>query len=116
IRAYNAAQQYSAYSAEIAVGEDAVKAEIVPDGYWAQNATKPLEVRNIPHGWTVKIFNNQGFEVKSYQNGQTDGVDWTWDFTNEHGRRVAKSLYLIKILDDSGSVVRDGRFVVQSDG
>ena len=90
-------------------------ARIVPDGYWAHDTRKPLEVRDLPPGWTVRIFDTGGSEVRSFRNAQTDGLDWTWNFENDHGRRVAKSLYLIRVVDESGSVKRSGRFVVRSD-
>jgi parallel beta-helix repeat protein len=91
-------------------------ARIVPDGYWIHDVSKPLEVRNLPLGWTVKIFDTSGYEVRSFRNSQSEGMDWVWDFENDHGRRVAKSLYLIRVIDQGGSVRSSGRFVVQSDG
>jgi hypothetical protein len=88
---------------------------IVPDGYWAHDPNKPLEVRDLPSGWTVRIFDTGGYEVRTFRNGQPEGIDWTWNFENDHGRRVAKSLYLIRVVDDAGSVRRSGRFVVRAD-
>jgi uncharacterized lipoprotein YbaY len=90
-------------------------AKIVPDGYWAHDVNRPLEVRNLPRGWTVKIFDTAGYEVRNFKNSESDGLDWIWDFENDHGRRVAKSLYLIRVIDEAGSVRSSGRFVVQSD-
>jgi hypothetical protein len=94
---------------------DNMLARIVPDGYWAHDASKPLEVRDLPSGWTVRIFDAAGSEVRSFKNAESDGIDWTWNFLNNHGRRVAKSLYLVRIIDEAGSVKRSGRFVVRSD-
>ncbi len=93
-------------------GEDVA---IVPNGYWAHEPTRPLEIQNLPSGWTVKIFDTSGSEVRSYKNANGDGEDWNWDFSNDHGRRVAKSMYLVRVLDTGGSVRESGRFVVQSD-
>jgi hypothetical protein len=90
-------------------------ARIVPDGYWAHDAMKELEVRDLPLGWTVRIFDTAGSEVRSFRNGESDGFDWTWNFLSDHGRHVAKSLYLIRVVDESGSIKRSGRFVVRSD-
>jgi hypothetical protein len=94
---------------------DNMLARIVPDGYWAHDPAKPLEIRDLPPGWTVRIFDTGGYEVRSFRNSEGTGVDWTWDFENDHGRRVAKSLYLIRIIDEAGSVRRSGRFVVRSE-
>jgi uncharacterized repeat protein (TIGR02543 family) len=86
---------------------------IVPDGYWAEDPSRPLEVRNIPPGWRVKIFNTAGLEVRNFRNDGGAAVDWTWDFANGSGRLVAKSMYLVRVVDDRGSVKKTGKFVVQ---
>ena len=91
-------------------------AEIVPDGFWAHDPDKPLEIRNLPLDWTVRIFNTAGVQVKSYKNKTESGENWVWEnFTNNSGRRVARALYLIRITDSSGEVKRSGRFLVQRD-
>lgn len=89
------------------------RAIIVPDGYWARDPTRPLEVRDIPLGWTVRIFNSAGVLVKTFHNRMRDGADWFWDFTNDKGRKVARAVYLIRISDEGGEVRRSGRFLVQ---
>lgn len=63
----------------------------------------------------MKIFDTAGYEVRNFKNSQSDGIDWVWNFENDHGRRVAKSLYLIRVIDEAGSVRSSGRFVVQTD-
>jgi hypothetical protein len=88
---------------------------IVPDGFWANDPTKPLEVRNLPMNWTVRIFDTAGALVRMYQNAIGEGYNWTWDFTNDHGRRVARAMYLVRVSDTGGGVRQSGRFVVQSD-
>lgn len=87
--------------------------DIVPDGYWAGEPAKPLEVRNLPRAWEVHIFDAAGFAVRRF-GSQADGFNWTWDFTNDGGQRVAPALYLVRVTDASGALQRTGRFVVQS--
>jgi hypothetical protein len=88
--------------------------DIVPNGYWKGDPSKPLEVRNLPYAWEVHIFDAAGFTVRRFDNGQTDGYDWTWDFTNDGGQRVAPALYLVRVTDASGATQRTARFLVQS--
>ncbi len=88
-------------------------ARIIPDGFWAENPIKPLEVRNLPFGWTVNIFNVSGRIVRRFRNSVGDGYNWVWDFRNDHRYKVARSLYLIRIADESGRVREKGRFLVQ---
>jgi hypothetical protein len=88
---------------------------IVPDGFWANAPEKPLEVHNLPLEWTVRIFDAAGTTVRNYKNMVGDGLDWTWDFTNNHGRRVARAIYLIRVTDAGGHVRQTGRFLVQTD-
>lgn len=88
--------------------------DIVPNGYWAGDPTRPLEVRNLPTAWKVHIFDAAGFSVRRYDNNGTDGANWTWDFTNDGGQRVAPALYLVRVTDSSGTTQRTGRFLVQS--
>jgi hypothetical protein len=88
---------------------------IVPDGFWANDPAKPLEVRNLPLNWTVRIFDTAGILVRKHQNVAGDGYNWTWDFTNDHGRRVARGMYLVRVTNTGGDVSQSGRFVVQSD-
>jgi hypothetical protein len=87
----------------------------VPDGYWAVHPSRPLQVVNLPTSWTVRIFDTAGRKVKAYTNTEGDGMDWTWDFSNDHGQRVARALYLVRISGPDGTVRRTGRFLVQSD-
>ncbi len=89
---------------------------IVPDGYWAGQPTRPLEIRSLPPGWTVTIFDVTGVTVRRHRNAGSASEDWTWDFANDAGRRVVRGVYLVRVLDALGSVRRSGRFVVQSDG
>jgi hypothetical protein len=91
------------------------RAAVVPNGYWANDPTRPLEVRDLPLSWTVRIFDTAGRLVRSYTNRDVDGLDWTWDFTNDHGQRVARALYLVRVTGPDGSVRQSGRFLVQTD-
>jgi parallel beta-helix repeat protein len=88
---------------------------IVPDGYWAVHPSRPLEVRNLPLSWTVRIFDTAGRRVKEFTNNEGEGLDWTWDFTNDHGQRVTRAMYLVRVSGPDGDVRRTGRFLVQSD-
>ena len=99
----------------LVVGTLTTAATIIPDGYWIDDPNRALEIRDIPVGWTVRIFDTAGSQVRKFTNDGVGDVDWAWDFTNEHGLRVVKSLYLIRVLDNTGTVRRSGRFVVQSD-
>ena len=88
---------------------------IVPDGFWAGDPERPLEVLDLPLNWAVRVFDTAGRQVRSYVNHDSDGFDWAWDFNNDHGQRVARSLYLVRVTDGGGEVRQSGRFVVQSD-
>lgn len=88
---------------------------IVPDGFWANDPHKPLEVRNLPLAWTVRIYDAAGTPVRNFKNTIGDGLDWTWDFANNHGRRVARAIYLVRVTDGDGKVKQTGRFLVQTD-
>jgi hypothetical protein len=89
--------------------------EIVPNGFWADDPGRPLEVRDMPVMWTVRIFDTAGREVRTYTNDQGDGQDWLWDFQNDHGQRVARAMYLVRVTDADGNVRQSGRFLVQTD-
>ena len=65
--------------------------------------------------WTVRIFDTAGRQVKEYTNNDEDGLDWIWDFYNDHGQRVARALYLVRVSEPDGNVRQTGRFLVQSD-
>jgi len=86
---------------------------IVPDGYWANDAARPLEVRDLPAHWGVHIFDTAGASVRHHVN-QNAGATWMWDFRNDAGARVAPALYLVRVTDGSGAVKRSGRFLVQA--
>ncbi|HKW14954.1 MAG TPA: hypothetical protein VJS69_10755, partial [Candidatus Krumholzibacteria bacterium] len=86
---------------------------IVPDGFWANDPARQLEVRNLPGSWTVRIFDTAGSPVRRHENHE-DGATWTWDFHNDNGQRVAPALYLVRVTDSAGAVQRSGRFLVQS--
>ncbi|MDH3198506.1 MAG: Ig-like domain-containing protein, partial [Candidatus Krumholzibacteria bacterium] len=88
---------------------------IVPDGFWAGDPRRPLEVRNLPGRWTVRIFDTGGATVRRYTNESSDGTDWTWDFANGAGRPVARALYLVRVTDERGALRQSGRFLVQFD-
>jgi hypothetical protein len=88
---------------------------IVPNGFWANDPGRPLEVRDMPVSWTVRIFDTAGRQVRTYTNHQVEGQDWYWDFTNDHGQRVARAMYLVRVTDDDGKVRQSGRFLVQAD-
>jgi hypothetical protein len=88
--------------------------DIVPNGYWADDPARPLEVRNLPHAWQVHIFDPAGFAVRRFDNASADGLNWSWDFTNDGGQRVAPALYLVRVTDAGGNLQRSARFVVQS--
>jgi len=87
---------------------------IVPDGFWADDPNRPLEVRNLPRSWMVRIFDATGVAVRRFQSS-ADGFTWSWDFTNDTGQRVAPALYLVRVTDGSGAVHSAGRFLVQSE-
>jgi hypothetical protein len=89
--------------------------EIVPNGFWANDPSRPLEVRSLPMSWTVRIFDTAGRSVRDYTNNAADGADWTWDFNNDHGQRVARALYLVRVTDPAGKVQQSGNFLVQTD-
>jgi len=86
---------------------------IVPDGFWADDPARPMEVRNLPVDWNVRIFDATGTPVRRYANSQP-GQTWQWDFRNDSGERVAPALYLVRVTDGSGAVQGTGRFLVQS--
>jgi hypothetical protein len=86
---------------------------IVPDGFWADDPDRPMEVRDLPVSWRVRIFDAAGTPVRHYENSQP-GSTWIWDFRNDGGQRVAPALYLVRVTDDGGSVQGTGRFLVQS--
>jgi hypothetical protein len=86
---------------------------IVPDGYWANDPARPLEIRDIPRDWSVRIFDASGAAVRRHQNS-AEGATWTWNFRNDEGGRVAPALYLVRVTDSNGAVQRSGRFLVQS--
>ena len=86
---------------------------IVPDGYWADDPSRPLEVRNLPVGWTVRIFTTAGIQVRSFENTDEEGMTWLWDFRNDHGQEVTRALYLVRVVDDNGHVQTSGKFVVR---
>jgi Bacterial Ig-like domain len=98
------------------VGTDlaSVTGAIVPDGFWAHDPNRPLEVRNLPRTWMVRIFDATGVAVRRFQSN-ADGYTWSWDFTNDTGQRVAPALYLVRVTDGSGAVHSAGRFLVQSE-
>ncbi len=87
---------------------------IVPDGFWAGDPSRPMEVRNLPRSWHVHIFDAAGTPVRRFENFASDGYNWTWDFMNDWGQRVAPALYLVRVTDDGGTVHETGRFLVQS--
>ena len=88
---------------------------IVPDGFWAGEPRRPLEVRNLPARWTVRIFDTAGATVRRYTNDSSDGTNWTWDFANGNGQPVARALYLVRVTDERGALRQSGRFLVQFD-
>jgi hypothetical protein len=88
---------------------------IVPDGFWANEPDRPLEIRNLPSNWSVRIFDTAGTSVRRYRNDNADGETWLWDFNNDHGRRVARAIYLVRVSDGNGAIQSSGRFLVQID-
>jgi hypothetical protein len=86
---------------------------IVPDGYWAGDPARPLEIRDLPQNWWVRIFDASGAAVRRHEN-PAEGTTWVWNFRNDRGNRVAPALYLVRVSDAKGSVQRSGRFLVQS--
>jgi hypothetical protein len=117
VRAYTASGAMSAYTRELALRAAdtpiAPHVAIVPDGYWLNDISRPLEVRDLPARWTVRIFDTSGACVRRHENA-TEGATWTWDFHNERGTRVAPALYLVCVTDGAGAVQRRGRFLVQA--
>jgi hypothetical protein len=45
----------------------------------------------------------------------SEGFVWLWDFTNDNNQRVARALYLVRVVDPQGNVQQSGRFLVQTD-
>jgi hypothetical protein len=88
--------------------------EIVPDGFWEGDRRRPMEVRDLPPSWGVRIFDAAGTPVRRFENRDGGVQTWTWDFRNDSGQRVAPALYLVRVTDEAGSVKETGRFVVQS--
>lgn len=86
---------------------------IVPDGYWAHDPARELEIRNLPRNWCVRIFDTSGATVRRHES-TAEGATWSWNFRNDEGRRVAPALYLVRVTDAGGAVQRSGRFLVQS--
>ena len=93
----------------------AAQASINPDGYWADDPARPLEVNNLPMNWTVHIFDTSGLQVKQFDNLVRDGYDWVWDFRNDYGQPVARAIYVVRVTDEFGAVKNSGRFLVQVD-
>lgn len=91
-----------------------IQGAIVPDGFWADDPSRPLEVRNLPRSWHVRIFDEAGTPVRRFENDASDGFTWTWNFMNDWGQRVAPALYLVRVTDGDGAVRESGRFLVQS--
>jgi len=87
---------------------------IVPDGYWQGQPEKPLEIWNLPSGWSVRIFDTAGKLVRKVDNDNENST-WQWDFTNDYGRQVARGLYVVRVTDAGGQVKQSGRFLVQID-
>lgn len=87
--------------------------KIVPDGFWADEPNRPLEVHNLPLGWSVHIFTTSGVKVRSFENHDEDDVTWTWDFANDSGQEVSRALYLVRVVDANGNVQQSGKFVVR---
>jgi hypothetical protein len=86
---------------------------IVPDGYWANDPARPLEVRDLPVHWRVRIFDTSGAAVRQHEN-LVEGDTWSWNFRNDGGQAVAPALYLVRVTDEAGAVRQRGRFLVQS--
>jgi hypothetical protein len=124
VRSYTGTGERSAFSREVSLvmdgdtpsgSPDSDQAEVVPRGYWDNDPARPLEVRNLPMSWTVRIFDTAGRQVREYTNNEADGLDWSWDFANDHGQRVARAMYLVRVTAPDGTVRQTGRFLVQSD-
>lgn len=88
---------------------------IVPDGFWANDPTRPLEIHNLPPRWSVRIYDAAGALVRKHRNPLEKAPVWTWDFKNDHGSQVARAMYLVRVIDGAGNVRQSGRFVVQMD-
>ncbi len=101
---------------EFTIGDVAIASapgSIVPDGFWVDDPARPLEVRNLPQSWRVRVFDAAGTTVRRFDNTREPGYTWTWDFRNDSGQRVAPALYLVRVIDGAGSVQSTGRFLVQ---
>jgi hypothetical protein len=117
VEACDAADQCAVLDYHFTVGAAVASVEgrgaIVPDGFWAGDPSRPMEIRNLPRDWTVRIFDTAGHTVRRHVNTVADAT-WTWNFENEMGVRVAPALYLVRVTDGGGTLQRSGRFLVQS--
>jgi len=111
--------ELSGYSFTVSTEADVPLAEsagqVVPNGFWQNDPSRPMEVKNLPLSWTVRIFDAAGRLVREYKNDAADGQDWAWDFGNDYGQRVARGLYLVRVTGPDGEVHQSGRFLVQTD-
>jgi hypothetical protein len=105
------------FSFQVGVGSAALAdaGRIFPDGYWVDNPAQPMQVLNLPLGWSVRIFDTSGQEVRTFKNTIANSHTWAWDFRNDGGSTVARALYLIRVFNEDGALQRAGRFVVQLD-
>ena len=84
--------------------------EIWPPGVIVDRPNTALSVANMGRGWTVRIFTVSGRLVYSHR-AETDGEDFTWDLLNRKGSRVAKGLYLVRVFDVGGGLVKEGKYL-----
>ncbi len=86
------------------------KAEIWPPGVLVDFPETPLSVANLDQGWTIRIFTVSGRLVYDFV-AETDGEDFTWNLLNQRGSRVAKGLYLVRVFDLGGGLVRESKYI-----
>ncbi|MBN2170046.1 MAG: heparinase II/III family protein [Candidatus Krumholzibacteriota bacterium] len=83
---------------------------ISPPGVVIGSERVPLTVSALGRDWTVRLFTVSGRLVLEYT-ARTEGEEWTWDLLNDHGREVARGLYLVRVHDAQGSLVNEGYYV-----
>lgn len=84
--------------------------EIWPPGILRDQPEALLSVANLGSGWRVRVFTVSGRLVHDFR-AETEGEDFTWNLLNRGGSRVAKGLYLVRVFDTGGGLVKEGYYL-----